>query len=210
MATVGSFDLISQPLRADSFPWRRSLSSEHPTPTSHASTLPQSVHSADSPLSEGARRRCVTANPYRPSSVCPDGQPPSPGEGYSQKFRGGSSESMAPPTRREAAPRKFLRIKFVGVPPPLQAPSLASLKSHFHPQIVSLTFKVPSLFGGADVLIYRHKVRRGRGADAGERSPDEPTAHPRDRPLSGVFIDVFSFLFLFSGGRVSPAAHFFT
>ena len=110
---------------------------------------------------------------------------------------------MAPPTRREAAPRKFLRIKFVGVPPPLQAPSLASLKSHFHPQIVSLTFKVPSLFGGADVLIYRHKVRRGRGADAGERSPDEPTAHPRDRPLSGVFIDVFSFLFLFSGGRVS-------
>ena len=108
-----------------------------------------------------------------------------------------------PPTRREAAPRKFLRIKFVGVPPPLQAPSLASLKSHFHPQIVSLTFKVPSLFGGADVLIYRHKVRRGRGADAGERSPDEPTAHPRDRPLSGVFIDVFSFLFLVSGGRVS-------
>ena len=86
---------------------------------------------------------------------------------------------------------------------PLQAPSLASLKSHFHPQIVSLTFKVPSLFGGADVLIYRHKVRRGRGADAGERSPDEPTAHPRDRPPSGVFIDVFSFLFLFSGGRVS-------
>ena len=86
---------------------------------------------------------------------------------------------------------------------PLQAPSVASLKSHFHPQIVSLTFKVPSLFGGADVLIYRHKVRRGRGADAGERSPDEPTAHPRDRPPSGVFIDVFSFLFLFSGGRVS-------
>ena len=126
-----------------------------------------------------------------------------PGEVYSQKFRAGSSESMAPPTRREAAPRKFLRIKFVGVPPPLQAPSLASLKSHFHPQIVSLTFKVPSLFGGADVLIYRHKVRRGRGADAGERSPDEPTAHPRDRPPSGVFIDVFSFLFLFSGGRVS-------
>ena len=114
-----------------------------------------------------------------------------------------------PPTRREAAPYKFLRIKFVGVPPPLQAPSLAFLKSYFHPHIVSLTFKVPSLFGGADVLIYRHKVRRGRGADAGERSPDEPTAHPRDRPPSGVFIDVFSFLFLFSGGRVFPCRPFF-
>ena len=36
-----------------------------------------------------------------------------PGEGYSQKFRAGSSESMAPPTRREAALCKFLRIKFV-------------------------------------------------------------------------------------------------
>ena len=94
------------------------------------------------------------------------------------------------------------------MPPPLQAPSLASLKSHFHPQIVSLTFKVPSLFGGADVLIYRHKVRRGRGADAGERSPDEPTAHPRDRPLSGVFIDVFFFLFLVSGGRFFPCRPF--
>ena len=129
--------------------------------------------------------------PYTPSD-CPCGQSP-------------------PPTRREAAPCKFLRIKFVGVPPPLQAPSLAFLKSHFHPQIVSLTFKVPSLFGGADVLIYRHKVRRGRGADAGERSPDKPTAHPRDRPPSGVFIDVFSFLFfLFQAAGFFPAAHLHT
>ena len=106
MVKIGSFDLISQPLRAASFSSRRSLSSE---------------------------------------------------------VRGWFVRVKAPPTRREAALCKFLRIKFVGVPPPLQAPSLASLKSHFHPQIVSLTFKVPSLFGGADVLIYRHKDRRGRG-----------------------------------------------
>ena len=163
------------------------------------------------PLQEKALAGATSSAPAAPHPSALTGSHLPPGEGYSQKFRAGSSESMAPPTRREAALCKFLRIKFVGVPPPLQAPSLASLKSHFHPQIVSLTFKVPSLFGGADVLIYRHKVRRGRGADAGERSPDEPTAHPRDRPLSGVFIDVFSFLFsCFRRQGFLPAAHFFT
>ena len=115
------------------------------------------------PLHRGAFGRCKPLVPTAPHPSALTGSHLPPGEGYSQKFRAGSSESMAPPTRREAALCKFLRIKFVGVPLPLQAPSLASLKSHFHPQIVSLTFKVPSLFGGADVLIYRHKVRRGRG-----------------------------------------------
>ena len=63
------------------------------------------------PYTPGAFSRCepVASTAPHPSALTGSHLPP--GEG-SQKYRAGSSESMAPPTRREAAPRRFLRMEF--------------------------------------------------------------------------------------------------
>ena len=66
---------VSLPLHAGS------LSQSSQAPTSIGSTLPQSAHRADSPLSEGAKGRCYILAPTTPHPSALTGSHLPPGEG---------------------------------------------------------------------------------------------------------------------------------
>ena len=60
-------------------PTQGSLFSEHPTPYSWGKhTPPVTLCSGTAPSGRGAKGRCVTVSPYRPSSVMACAMPPSP------------------------------------------------------------------------------------------------------------------------------------
>ena len=79
-------------------------------PTPNDRTLPQSALAGRQPPLRGGQGTVRNCKPLPPLIRSLRDHLP-PGEGKSQKYGVGCTESMAPPTRREAAHRRFLRMK---------------------------------------------------------------------------------------------------